>query len=748
MILLSRSSPASAAQAPGAAAPPEPTPVFTIPRSSTPIRIDGVLDEEAWKGALRLDLPYEIEPGENTPAPVKTEVLLTYDDAGLHAAFRAYDPDPAEIRAHLSDRDQALRDDWVALFLDTFNDERRGFELFVNPYGVQMDASRNDVGNGGDQSEDMTWDAIWLSAGRITQQGYDVEMSIPFTSLRFSRASEDLTWGLSVMRNYPRNLRHQISLRPIDRNRDCFFCQEAKVAGLNGIAPGRNLELDPTLTAHRTDEREEVQGAPLEIGRPAGEGGLSARWSVTPNLTFNTALNPDFSQVEADTAQLGINQRFALFYPEKRPFFMESADFFTTPLNVVYTRTVQEPRWGVKLSGKEGPHAIGAAFGRDEKTYLLFPSNQESDDTTLNEVNDVGVLRYRHDVGKNSTLGLLMTNREGVDYRNRMYGLDGLLRLGPADTVRFQGLRSDTRYPAAVSAEFDQPVGAFGDEALVLRYVHASRNWFWLGNYEDLGRNFRADTGFLPRVDTRKAEWITEHTTWGRPESFYTRLIFGVWGYRTLDHDGELTDSDIGLHGLVFGPLQSFLFTRVAAQKEFFDGTTYDKTIGEFFFNMRPSGALTFSLGGKFGDAVDYDNDRPGRLFRVVPGLTLDLGRHFHTQIDETFERLNVAGGRLYTANLTQLRLIYQFSVRTFGRAIVQYTDIDRDVSLYDPVLNPDGVQAHERELLTQLLYSYKINPQTLIYAGYSDNRTTEDFVDLTQRDRTLFIKVGYAWVM
>jgi hypothetical protein len=734
--------PASAAAAPG------PAPVFTIPRATAPVRIDGVIDEDAWKGALRLELPYEIEPGENTPAPVKTEVLLIYDDEGLHAAFRAYDPDPAAIRAHLADRDQAGNDDWVALFLDTFNDERRGFELFVNPFGVQMDASRNDVGNGGDQNEDMTWDAIWLSAGRLTPEGYEVEMSVPFTSLRFSRSNEGLTWGLFAMRNYPRNLRHQISLRPIDRNRDCFFCQEAKVSGFNGITPGRNLELDPTFTARRGASRQEIQGAPLETRPLAGEGGLSARWSITPNLTLNSALNPDFSQVEADTAQLAVNTRFALFFPEKRPFFMEAADFFTTPLNVVYTRTVQAPEWGVKLSGKEGPHALGAAFGRDEKTSLIFPSNQESDDTTLDQENNVGVMRYRHDVGRNSTLGLLLTDRQGADYRNRLYGFDGHLRLSEADTLRFQALRSDTRYPVPVALEFGQPQGPFGDEALTLRYVHASRDWFWLGTYEDLGRDFRSDTGFIPRVDTRRAEWITERTIWGQPETWYTRLIFGAWGYRVENHDGLMTDSDIGLHGLLFGPLQSFLFARVAAQKEFFDGVTYDKSIGELFFNIRPSGDTTFSLGGKFGDEVDYDNSRPGRFVRLVPGVTVNVGRHFRVQLDHTFERLNVTGGRLYRANLSQLRLVYQFSVRTFGRAIVQYTDIARNPALYDPILNPDGVLARDRTLLAQLLYSYKINPQTLIFVGYSDDRTTEDFTDFTQKDRTLFVKFGYAWVM
>jgi hypothetical protein len=322
------------------------------------------------------------------------------------------------------------------------------------------------------------------------------------------------------------------------------------------------------------------------------------------------------------------------------------------------------------------------------------------------------------------------------------------VRLTEKDTLRFQALKSDTRYPGPVAADFGQPAGSFGDPAYFLRYIHVSRDWFWMSTYEDLGRGFRSDTGFIPRVDTRRLGGIVERVVWGEPKDWYTRLIFGAWGHRIEDHDGLLTDSDLGIHSVIMGPLQSLLFARLAAQKEFFDGVTYDKKVGEMFFNIRPSGDFTLSLGGNFGDAVDYDNSRPARLQRLVPGVTLDLGRHFHVQVDDTIERLSAGGGRLYRANLAQMRLVYQFSVRTFVRAIVQHTDIRREVSLYDPLLNPDGVQARERMVLTQLLYSYKINPQTLIFVGFSDTRDNEHSSDLTQRDRTLFVKFGYAWVL
>ncbi len=715
---------------------------FKVPKARSEIRVDGAVDEEAWAGALKVGLPYEIDPGENTPSPVRTECLVTYDDRYLHVAFRAYDPDPSAIQAHLSDRDNAFRDDFVGFIVDTFNDERRGFQMFVNPLGVQMDASRNDVG-GGDQSEDPTWDAIWLSAGRITREGYEAEMAVPFTSLRFSRAEGDQVWNFVPLRSYPRSLRHQMSLRPLDRNRSCLFCQAAKIVGFAGITPGRNLELDPTLTSRNLEERDGVFGAPLEDRGITTLPGLSARWGVTPNLSLNAAVNPDFSQVEADTAQLTINTRFTLFYPEKRPFFLEGADFFVTPLNVIYTRTVADPSWGVKMTGKQGRHALGAAFGRDNRTNLIFPANQESDDTSLAQENAVGVLRYRLDVGRNSTLGVLATDRQGEGYTNRLYGADGHLRVSGVDTLRFQFLRSDTRYPDPVTLDFGQPGGDFTGSAYALRYLHEARNWFWLAAYDDLGRGFRADTGFIPRVDTRRAEGILERVKWGKPGAALTRGIVGLWGSRTEDHDGLLTDQDFGIHTVLLGPRQSFLFARVAARKEYFEGVTYDQTTEEFDSNIRPTGDFTLSLAGRFGDAVDYDNSRPGRLVRIRPGVLYDIGRGMHVQIDHTLERLTVAGGRLYEANLTQLRLVYQFSLRTFARAIVQRTGTRRDPSLY---LNP--VEPRDRDVLKQFLFSYKVNPQTLIYAGYSDTRTTEDYIDFTLKDRTLFVKLGYAWLM
>ncbi len=732
------------APAPPAAQPPAP---YRIPRTSSPVRIDGVLDEEAWSEALVLELGIEFEPAENQPAPVRTECLIIEDGRRLLVAFRAHDSKPDEIRAHLSDRDQMGNDDHVGVLIDSFNDERRAFGFFVNPLGVQLDLSRNDVGADLEKQEDPTWDAIWRSAARLTADGYEVEMEIPFNALRFPRVSGVQTWGFLPVRARPRNRRQQFGLVPIDRNRACLVCQSAKISGFEGITPGRNLDLYPTVTANRTDEREEMFGAPLIEGDPDGELGLTVRWGMTPNLGLGATINPDFSQVEADVAQLDVNVRFALFYPEKRPFFLESADFFSTPLNVVYTRTVSDPEWGIKMTGKEGKHAIGAAFANDAETLLLFPSNQSSDDTILEQPNNVGILRYRYDVGKSSTIGVLGTAREGDDYHNRTAGADAFLRFGESETLRLQWLKSDTRYPGAVAAEFDAPTGSFSDTAFTARYAHQSRDWFWLAGWEDLGKDFRADTGFIPRVDTRKADLILERVVWGDSDSWLTRVFFGTMGYRIEDHDGILTDRDIGLHMGMLGPRQSLLFARVADREERFEGFTYDQTLGELFFEFHPTGSLRFEVFCRGGAAIDYDNatstaPRPGDLLFVSPEFDVRFGRRLRLNLDHAYERLDVEGGRLYTANLTQMRLVYQFSLRTFARAILQYEHASRDPSLYN-----DPTDAVSRDLLKQFLLSYKINPQTLIYLGYSEGRTTEDYVDLTTNERSIFFKLGYAWI-
>src|SRR6266850_2433640 len=431
---------------------------YRVPKASSPVVVDGRLNEETWEKALHLQLPFEVNPGDNVPSQVETEAYLAYDETHLYAAFRAKDPNITSIHARLSDRDLAFQDDFVGLVVDTFNDERRAFEFFVNPVGVQMDLVQDDISG----NEDSSWDAIWKSAGQITEDGYVVEMAIPYTSLRFQNGGSDQTWGLDLIRIYPRDRRFLFALNRRDRNRSCYLCQVAKIVGFSGATPGANIEITPTLTAIRSDEKPHFielgdpafLNEPLIRGDPHYELGLTGKWGITPNMIASGTLNPDFSQVEADAAQLKVNEAFALFFPEKRPFFLEGSDYFETPIQAVYTRTVLDPSWGAKLTGKQGKNVIGFFAAEDAKVNLIFPGGQQSGSGAIDDSVTDAVGRYRRDFGKNSALGALVTSRSGAGYSNQVAGFDALLRPAQTDTIRLQFLESSTHYPDAVASTF------------------------------------------------------------------------------------------------------------------------------------------------------------------------------------------------------------------------------------------------------------------------------------------------------
>ena len=455
-----------------------------VPLISGPIVINGSLDDEAWHQALELEMKYEVRPGENVEPPVRTLVLLAYDKSTLYIAFRAFDPDPAAIRAHLMDRDSAWYDDWVGVVLDTFNDERRSFDFLVNPFGIQMDFTETS------DSEDNGFDAIWDSKGRVYDWGFAVEIAIPFTSLRFQRTGEDQIWGFDALRSYKRNVDHRMGLFPRDRNNNCYLCQTVKIKGFAGVDPGRNLEIVPTLTAVRTDARDEIPGGDFQELNSDVEAGITARWGFTPNMTINATVNPDFSQVEADSLQLDINEPFALYFNERRPFFTEGADFFRTPFDIVYTRTMRDPTWGLKLTGKEGANTIGAYVVRDESNNLIFPGSQGSSATSLHENVTASVFRYKRDIGSKYTLGVMATDREGGDYYNRVFGFDGGFRFTNTDYLSLTAYGSSTRYSQKIAQNFSQPEGGFSDYLWEAYYSHSTRDYSLYGQYADVGKRF------------------------------------------------------------------------------------------------------------------------------------------------------------------------------------------------------------------------------------------------------------------
>lgn len=709
---------------------------YRVPGVDGKIKPDGILDEEVWRKALVLELDYEVQPGENIKPPVRTEVLLANNKTHLFIAFRAYDPDPTQILARISDRDDTSNQDWVGVILDTFNDERRSFDFLCNPLGIQTDFIEVSTGDGG------TWDAIWDSGGRINQQGYFVEMSIPFSSLRFQRKDGDQVWSFDAVRSYPRRVRHHIGTFPRDRNNNCYLCQSIKLVGFNGVKPGKNIELDPTIVAHITQDRENETQGPFITNKKL-EPGITARWGFTPNLTLSATVNPDFSQVEADALQLDINEPFALFYAEKRPFFTEGGDFFNTRLNAVYTRTLREPSWGIKLTGKEAGNTIGAYMVRDRLTNLVFPGSQGSDATLLTWDTTATVFRYRRDLGNKYALGALFTNRQGNNYFNRVLGIDGDFRFTSRDRVMMQIMGSSTRYPDDVALDFGQPAGKFDGKALDIVYIRNTRNLDFYFEYKDIDPDFRADLGFIPRVGIRSAYGIADYTWYAKPGRWWTTFNLQGEYIRMTDNDGNLLNRDAALQLQYEGPLQMHSVIQIGRNRQVYNERTFD--LDWFFLHhcMNPIGTMHIYLNALGGDNIDYANTRQGNRFNVEPGMIYYIGRHWQLNLSYQFERMWENSQRLYTANQCELRLAYQFNKRMFLRTILQYVDYRYNSDLYIETIDPEY-----RHLFTQILFSYKLNPQTVLFLGYTDNYYGYSGMGLPQANRTIFLKIGYALVM
>ena len=718
-----------------------PPAAYRIALTTDPVELDGRLDEPGWRDATPIPLEYEWFPGDNVAPPVRTECRLTYDPGNLYIGCHAFDPRPASIRAHFADRDdldRIPRDDHFIILIDPFNDERRGFQFRVTAVGVQADA----IFSTAEGIEDFSWDAIWSSTGRIVADGYVVELQIPFRSLRFPADPGEQTWGVLIERSYPRSTRHRMQSAPRDRNNACLLCETNKVTGFTGITPGSNVELYPTLTSRRTDLRAGFPAGPLESGDIEVDPGLDVRWGIRPNLSLNATANPDFSQVEADVAQLDVNTRFALFFPERRPFFLEGADFFATPLQVVFTRTVADPTGGLKLSGKLGSTGIGVFAAHDRVTNLLFPSNQGSADTSLTSNTVSAAVRWRRDLGQASYIGALYTGRESPDgYSNRLGGGDAFVQLSPSHSMRLQLLASQTTYPDAVAQTFGQPAGRFTGIGARASYAFVDRDWNGTLALEELSPDFRADAGFVPRVDLRSAEATLTRIIFGQPGQPFTQLSFGITGFARTDHSWQLTDRSAGLNAFWLGPAQTSVLLEGFQDRERLTGTDHDLTRGRVTIQSQPTGKIQLALVTRFGEEVDVANNRTASNLAFAPSLQMYLGRSLNLNLQHDFQRLRFAGARVFTANLLQTRLVYHLGLRTFVRAIVQWQHIDRNVAAYG-----FSVPAESSSLFSQLLFSYKLNPQTVAFVGYSDSHSGTDAIDLTRASRTFFVKLGYAF--
>lgn len=707
-----------------------------IPKIDNEIRIDGVLDEEVWDRALVMGVNNEVRPGYNIPAPVETDMLLAYSETHFYVAFRALDPDPSQIYAHLCDHDRMWDDEWVVVGIDTYNDQRGGYEFACNPLGIQGDTASGVHGDGN------SWDGIWDSAGEIFDWGYSVEMAIPFSTLRFQRVEGDQIWGVDAVRSYPRDVRHHISLYPRDRDDNCYRCQMDKLIGFEGATPGRNIEIDPTVSALASQFKPDFAVGGFNKLDEEYDVGVTARWGITPNVTLSAATNPDFSQVEADAFQLDVNRQYALSYEEKRPFFLESSGAFDN----FYSRSIASPIWAGKVTGKAGNNTFGALVARDGLTNLIISDSQRSSYAPLDMESTATALRYARDVGDMSSASVYFNGREGEGYHNRVAGAEAEFWFTENDKIEVQAEAWSTQYPDAVLEDEDiedQPEDEFSDRSYEVQVGHFTSGLDVYANYSDVGDDFRTDLAFMPRVGYRHVETGAGHTWQRGSGSWWTMLnLGGCYNYQEFQ-DGTKNTRGTNFWMNYQGPKQSFADINGWVGTTVFSEEEFDTWEVNFDAGFWPTSSLFTFIDASYGEAVDYDNIRTGREFSVGPYVELKLGRALSAEFGHTYERFTVEDDELYTANVSRIKAVYQFTRRMFVRGLLQYSDYDFNTNLYE-----DEVDAESTHLSSQVLLSYKVNPQTVFFLGYSDRHRGDQDIDLTQSGRTLFAKIGYAWVL
>src|SRR3989344_2087046 len=399
------------------AASPAERPTVSVPRVERAPTLEDFLEMKPngeMEGKLaKVEGFIQRTPSDGKPSTQRTEVYLGYDDKNLYAVFICFDSEPGRIRARMAPRETIFGDDIVEIMLDTFHDERRAYAFVTNPFGIQWDALWTEGGSGGGggggPSEfDSSFDTLWHSRGQPTDQGYVVWMAIPFKSLRFSDSPRQ-TWGLLFNRDIPR-LNEETFWPHYSSRIQGRLNQTATLEGLENISPGRNIQLIPfgVFRSFRAPDERDPLRPQFEREQADFDAGLDAKFVFRDSLVLDVAVNPDFSQVESDEPQVTVNQRFEVFFPEKRPFFIENASFFATPINLVFSRRIAAPQFGVRLTGKAGPYAIGAFVIDDEA-----PGESVADTDPLTDTRALfAIFRVNRDIGKQSTLGFIFTDRE------------------------------------------------------------------------------------------------------------------------------------------------------------------------------------------------------------------------------------------------------------------------------------------------------------------------------------------------
>src|SRR5215213_1565388 len=507
---------------------------ISIPLLETPPVIDGRLDEEVWKSAAVFKDFYQTNPGDNIAPSKQTEVFMLYDSKFLYIGFHAFD-DPGKVRATVAKRDDIFNDDYVGIFLDTYNDQRKAYELFFNPFGVQADGVFTE-GRG----EDFSVDLVMESKGQLTEDGYVVEVAIPFKSLRY-KAGNGALWGVHLQREIKRLNNEFSSWMPLSRDRSSILNQSGHISGLDGLSTERTLEIIPSLTLSETGKRLATLSpgvlrdfpTMLDPGRFVNDPvkfdpGLTMKYGITPTVTLDFALNPDFAQIEADETVVTANQRFPIFFEEKRPFFLEGIDIFQTPLQAVHTRAIIDPDYAVKLSGKVGRNTFGLLMASDNA-----PGDFRGDERLeaanfrfLDQNAYSAILRLKRDVGAESSIGFIGTTYNFIEQHNHVGGFDGQFRLDPQTVFTFQLLGTNSRrfFFDPEKGRFDYRTGnGFG---YYWNYNRGGRHLSYSFNGSGRTQDYRADLGFTRRINTNREDFVINYKSEPNPKG---RLV--SWRY-------------------------------------------------------------------------------------------------------------------------------------------------------------------------------------------------------------------------
>ncbi|WP_068545479.1 carbohydrate binding family 9 domain-containing protein [Thalassotalea crassostreae] len=725
------------------------TAAINIPHINSQIKIDGDLSDPVWQQAQHFDVNIVNVPYENTPSPVKTDAYIYEDGEYLYVAFNAQDPDVDKLQSFLKDRDTTFSDDIVGIKLDTFNDHRLAYQFFVNPSGVQNDS----IGNEMTRQDNNAWDALWQSSAIITDKGYQVEFAIPFSQLNYEKSQDIKTWSIEFIRIYPRDNLLRISNIPIDRDNSCWTCQMLEIQGFQNAKAKENILITPSVVASNQQTRDVYNNNDDDWDSENDvDLGVSLRWGITPDILLNATINPDFSTVEADAGVLTVNTTDAIFFDEKRPFFLDNAEYFSTPFNLIYTRNIADPDYGSKLTGKVDKHSFGFFMTKDSETNIIAPDSLYSRRFNLDDESYSGALRYRYDVNNDLSFGFVSTLRSADDYQNLVTGLDSKYKFSASNSIVVQVLSSESEYPELTGVTDTQDIS---DTALNIEIEHDSENWFMDVEYQDIGRDFRADLGYMPRVDyneissTIKRKFYSENSLW-------TKADLGVHVAQRENDAGEQISKKMIIKSGIEGPWQSNTNLNFISQEKVglryddndnaIDGntTSFELNSVEFYTQAKPLKNIYFNLYALVGDNIDYANDRLGDSVQISPRLIWNMNRHLELNFNYSFAQLDVDNDYVYRQKISDLRLTYAFNVNSFIRFTAVYYQTERNAEN-----NPELILFSEENnsLGGEILYSYKLNPQTVFFLGYSENAIENDLLnELKSDERTAFLKLSYAF--